>query len=70
MKWMNTLICVNGGFVLMKTRIVILKCPKCECGFHYNNYWQWILHSPMHWFGRRYTQCPWCSKKSWMKREK
>lgn len=61
-------------------KIVILKCPKCECGFHYKNYWHWVWKAPFHWLwwdkktnrirDYRLTKCPHCDERSWMKREK
>lgn len=50
-------------------KIVILKCPKCECGFHYKNYWHWVWKAPFHTFTKRLTKCPHCGERSWMKRE-
>ena len=49
---------------------VILKCPKCNKKIQYKNWFVWVLHSPMHWFGKRHTKCHCCGKRSWMKREK
>ena len=59
---------------------VNLTCKKCEGKFHYNNYWNWVWKSPFHWLwwdkdskricDYRYTKCPYCHQKSYMKREK
>lgn len=49
---------------------VKLICPKCGYVFSFKNYWHWVLRSPMHWFGKRYTKCIYCGKRGWMKREK
>ena len=49
---------------------VILKCPYCGERTRYKNWFDWVLHSPMHWFSRRYIKCQYCGEKSWMKREK
>ena len=51
-------------------KFVFFKCPKCRQNFAYKNWFVWVLHSPMHWFGKRYTKCRHCDKRSWMKREK
>lgn len=48
---------------------VILQCPNCYGTFDFKNWFVWVLHSPMHWFGKRYTKCIYCGKWSWMKRE-
>lgn len=49
---------------------IILKCPKCNKKIMYMNWFDWVLHSPMHWFGKRYTKCFMCGQYSWMKKEK
>ena len=49
---------------------VYLRCPKCNKKIQYKNWFDWMLHSPMHWFSKRYTKCHCCNKWSWMKREK
>ena len=49
---------------------VILKCPKCGKQTVYKNWFIWVLHSPMHWFGKRYVKCQHCGLSSYMKREK
>ena len=49
-------------------KIVFLKCPKCKSRFEFKNYFSLILHSPFHWFGKRYTKCPNCQNRSWMGR--
>ena len=45
------------------------KCPKCGQEFE-RNYFKWIFTTLFHWFGKRYTKCPYCGEKSYMKREK
>ena len=47
---------------------IILTCPKCGEINTYKNWFDWVLHSPMHWFSKRYTKCQHCGIKSWMKR--
>lgn len=49
---------------------VILQCPKCGHKFELKNYLVWMIVAPMHWFGKRYTKCYLCGKRSWMKKEK
>lgn len=46
---------------------IALMCPKCDNVFIYN-WFVWVLHSPFHWFGKRYTKCPHCGKRSWLRR--
>lgn len=45
---------------------VVFKCPKCGSRFHIDGYWNWIFHSPFHWFGKRLTRCEYCEEKSWL----
>ena len=42
---------------------VILRCPKCSKNTIFNNWFIWVLHSPFHWFRKRYTKCAACGKK-------
>ena len=49
---------------------VVVTCPNCCGRFDFKNWFIWVLHSPMHWFGKRYTKCIYCGKWSWMKRVK
>ena len=49
---------------------IVLKCPKCGNVTIYDNWFSWVLHTPFHWFGKRYTKCIWCEQYSYMKREK
>ena len=28
-------------------------CPKCNNIMTYNNWFDWVLHTPFHWFGKR-----------------
>ena len=48
---------------------VILQCPNCYGTFDFKNWFVWVLHSPMHWFGKRYTKCIYCGRWSWMGQE-
>ena len=45
-------------------------CPKCGNQTIYKNWFNWILHTPFHWFGKRRHTCPHCGKKSWVKKIK
>ena len=56
---------LKGGFEM---REVSLQCPNCKKGITFKNIFHWILHSPFHMFTKRLTKCPFCGKKSWMKR--
>lgn len=49
---------------------VVLKCPKCGYTFDIKNKLAWIWQAPVHTFTKRYTKCPNCGKRSYMKREK
>ena len=49
---------------------IILICPNCYGRFSFDNWFQWLLHSPFHWFGKRRTKCPYCGKKNYMKARK
>ena len=49
-----------------------LECPKC--GYQWTtSYWKWVFKAQMHWFkwrerrDYRYTKCPSCGKRSWIK---
>ena len=49
-----------------------LECS--HCGYQWTvKYWTWIFQAPMHWFkwlewrDYRYTKCPSCRKKGWIK---
>ena len=46
---------------------LMFKCPHCSHLFEIKGYWKWILTNPFHWFGKRYTKCPHCGKRSWIK---
>ena len=56
--------------IVDKMKPINLICPKCFTIVQYKNWFDWILHSPIHWFGKRYTECHCCGKWSYMKREK
>ena len=43
-------------------------CPKCGTQIIYKNYWDWIWHTPFHWFGRRRAKCFYCDEYSYMKK--
>jgi hypothetical protein len=47
---------------------VNLICPKCGYWMTYKNYFDWILHTPFHWFCKRLTKCDHCGRKSYMRR--
>jgi ribosomal protein L37E len=49
---------------------VHVRCPKCGAKNYYKNWFDWVLHTPFHWFGKRLTKCSLCGQKSYMKREK
>lgn len=49
---------------------VVVTCPNCCGRFSFDNWFIWVLYSPMHWFGKRYTKCIYCGKWNWMKKEK
>ena len=56
--------------IIEMAEIVTVKCPKCGKKSFFRNWFTWILRSPMHGFGKRYTKCHICGKWSYMKREK
>ena len=43
-------------------------CPKCGNQMTYKNYWNWIWHTPFHWFGKRRAKCSNCGETSYMKK--
>ena len=45
-------------------------CPKCGAEMKFRNWFQWILHTPCHWFGKRLAKCDICGRRSYMKRGK
>ena len=47
---------------------VYVICPKCGVRMIYKNYWDWILHTPFHWFGKRRAKCTCCGERSYMAR--
>ena len=47
---------------------IVLKCPNCGHVIFYKNWLVWAIYTPFHWFGKRYTKCQLCEKKSWMER--
>lgn len=49
---------------------VYVRCPKCGVKNYFKSWFDWVLHTPFHWFGKRLTKCHLCGKKSYMKREK
>lgn len=44
-------------------------CPKCGNCMIYKNWFDWILHTPFHWFGRRRIKCSLCGEYSYTARE-
>ena len=49
---------------------VKITCPKCGKQMTFKNYFDWILHTPFHWFGKRKTKCTRCGKRSYVGRSK
>jgi uncharacterized OB-fold protein len=49
---------------------IVLKCPKCGQVQSYKNWFIWVLNTPFHWFGKRYTKCRGCGEYSFMKKER
>lgn len=49
---------------------VYVICPKCGVRMIFKNYWDWILHTPFHWFGKRWTKCSHCGEYSYIRRER
>ena len=47
-----------------------LICPNCGKENFYRNWFEWVLHTPFHWFGKRKTKCPWCGKSNYVERVK
>ena len=47
---------------------IYVVCPRCGGYTVFKNYFDWILHTPFHWFGSRRTRCKDCGKPSYMKR--
>lgn len=45
-------------------------CPKCGVRMIYKNWFDWVLRTPFHWFGKRWTQCSGCKEYSYMRRER
>ena len=45
-------------------------CPICDNEMAYKNWFDWVLHTPFHWFGKRRAKCPNCDKVSYMGRER
>ena len=54
----------------MNKKTVKVICPKCHNIMTYKNWFSWILHTPFHWFGKRWTQCRNCGKYSYMRRDR
>ena len=48
---------------------VKVTCPKCGNIKIYKNYFDWILHTPFHWFGKRRIKCKNCGIKAYVKKE-
>ena len=49
---------------------VELICPRCGKIVTYKNWFSWVLNTPFHWFGKRWTKCDKCYKYSYMERLK
>lgn len=47
-----------------------LICLNCGKENFYRNWFEWVLYTPFHWFGKRKAKCPWCGKSSYMGRVK
>lgn len=45
-------------------------CPKCRDTIYYKNWFDWIWHTPFHWFTKRRVKCPYCDEVSYIKRER
>lgn len=43
-------------------------CPRCGSVTVYKNWFDWILRTPFHWFGKRRGKCTSCGKSSYMER--
>ena len=54
----------------LQAKQIKLICPNCGKPNFYRNWFEWVLHTPFHGFGKRKTKCPWCGKSSWVKRIK
>jgi ribosomal protein S27AE len=42
-------------------------CPKCSNVIVYKNWFDWVLHTPFHWFNKRKTKCVRCGETSYIK---
>ena len=51
----------------MRKLKLFFSCPECGKEFTIHGYWNWVLHAPFHWFGKRSTKCPECGKRSWVR---
>lgn len=54
----------------LQAKQIKLICLNCSKVNFYKNWFEWVLHTPFHWFGKRKTKCPWCGKSSWVGRAK
>ena len=45
---------------------IVAVCPKCEYIMVYKNWFDWILHTPFHWFNKRKAKCTKCGEYSYM----
>lgn len=43
-------------------------CPKCGASMTYKNWFDWVWHTPFHWFGKRRARCASCDEVSYMRR--
>lgn len=49
---------------------VKVTCPKCGVLITYKNWFDWVWHTPFHWFCKRRAKCPNCGEYSYMGRLK
>lgn len=49
---------------------VYVICPKCGARMIYKNWFDWVWHTPFHWFCKRLTPCGHCGEYHYMKRER
>lgn len=47
---------------------VRVTCPKCGASMTYKNWFDWVLRTPFHWFGKRRAKCASCDEVAYMAR--
>ena len=52
---------------LFKKEILII-CPECKTTIKFKNWFDWILHTPFHWFRKRKVKCPECGARGYVAR--